>query len=117
MKKKKLSICLNSGPWQKLGFLAYAQALKKNFKVRMTNLQTYQFDNEYLASGGGSPLYPGILQYITVIPQRIRIIAVDAGSEPGTSTTEVWRAGNEPPHLLYNEYLHHWASWSLQRIK
>ena len=54
----------------------------------------------FLASGGGSPLYPGILQYNTMTPQRIRIIAVDAGFEPGTSAPEVWRATNEPPHLL-----------------
>ena len=53
----------------------------------------------FLASGGGSPLYPEILQYNTMILQRIRIIAVDAGFEPGTSAQEVWRATNEPPHL------------------
>ena len=53
----------------------------------------------FLASGGGSPLYPEILQYYTMILQRIRIIVVDAGFEPGTSAPEVWRATNEPPHL------------------
>ena len=52
-----------------------------------------------MASGGGSPLYPEILQYCTMILQRIRIIVVDAGFEPGTSATEVWRTTNEPPHL------------------
>ena len=35
-----------------------------------------------------------------MILQRIRIIVVDAGFEPGTSAPEVWRATNEPPHLL-----------------
>ena len=39
----------------------------------------------FLASGGGSPLYPEILQYYTMILQRIRIIVGDAGFEPGTS--------------------------------
>ena len=53
----------------------------------------------FWASGGGSPLYPEILQYYTMILQRIRIIVVDAGFEPGTSAPEVWRATNEPPHL------------------
>ena len=52
----------------------------------------------FLASGGGSPLYPEILQYYTMILQRIRIIVVDAGFEPETSAPEVWRATNEPPH-------------------
>ena len=52
-----------------------------------------------MASGGGSPLYPEILQYCTMILQRIRIIVVDAGFEPGTSAIEVWRTTNEPPHL------------------
>ena len=55
----------------------------------------------FLASGGGSPLYLEILQYNIMILQRIRIIAVDAGFEPGTSAPEVWRATNEPPHLYY----------------
>ena len=49
--------------------------------------------------GGGFPLYPEILQYYTIFLQRIRIIVVDAGFEPGTSATEVWRTSNEPPHL------------------
>ena len=39
------------------------------------------------------------LQYYTMILQRIRIMVVDAGFEPGTSAQEVWRATNEPPHL------------------
>ena len=39
------------------------------------------------------------LLYFTMILQRIRIIAVDAGFEPGTSAPEVWWATNEPPHL------------------
>ena len=59
----------------------------------------------FLASSGGSPLYPEILQYYTIILQRIRIIVVDAGFEPGTSAPEVWRATNEPPHL-HNEPPH-----------
>ena len=46
----------------------------------------------FMASGGGSPLYPEILQYCTMILQRIRIIVVDAGFEPGTSAPEVWCA-------------------------
>ena len=46
------------------------------------------------------PLYPEILQFYTIILQRIRIIAVDAGCDPGVSVSEVWRATNEPPHLL-----------------
>ena len=58
----------------------------------------------FLASGGGSPLYPEILQYYTMILQRIRIIVVDAGFEPGTSAPEVWRATNEPPHLRSQNY-------------
>ena len=52
-----------------------------------------------MASGGGSPLYSEILQYCTMILQRIRITVVDAGFEPGTSATEVWLTTNEPPHL------------------
>ena len=60
---------------------------------------TLKVDFFFLASGGGSPLYPETLQYITMILQRIRIIAVDAGFETGTSAPEVWRASNEPPHL------------------
>ena len=42
------------------------------------------------------------LEHYTIILQRIRIIAVDAGFEPGTSVPEVWRATNEPPHLNEN---------------
>ena len=34
-----------------------------------------------------------------MILQRIRIIVVDAGFEPGTTAPEVWRATNESPHL------------------
>ena len=41
------------------------------------------------------------LHYYTMILQRIRIIVGDAGFEPGTSAPEIWRATNEPPHLLY----------------
>ena len=52
----------------------------------------------FLASGGGSPLYPEILQYFTMILQRPRIIVGDAGFKPRTSAPEVWRATNEPPH-------------------
>ena len=49
-------------------------------------------NNFFLASGGGSPLYPEILQYYTMILQRIRIIVVDAGFEPETSAPEVLSA-------------------------
>ena len=45
-----------------------------------------------MVSGGGSPLYPEFLQYYTMILQRPRIIVGDAGFEPGTSASEVWRA-------------------------
>ena len=54
----------------------------------------------FLASGGGSPLYLEFLQHDTMILQRPRIIEGDAGFEPGTSASEVWRATNEPPHHL-----------------
>ena len=53
----------------------------------------------FLALGGGFPLYPEFLQYDTMILHRPRIIVGDAGFEPGTSASEVWRATNEPPHL------------------
>ena len=56
----------------------------------------------FLASGGGSPLYPEFLQYYTMILQRPRIIVGDAGFEPGTSASEVWCTSNEPPHLQTN---------------
>ena len=46
----------------------------------------------FLASGGGSTLYPEFLQYETMILQRPRIIVGDSGFEPGTSASEVWRA-------------------------
>ena len=52
----------------------------------------YFFFVYFLASGGGSPLYPEFLQYYTMILQRPRIIVGDAGFEPGTSASEVWRA-------------------------
>ena len=45
------------------------------------------------------------LQYYTMILQRIRIIVVDAGVEPGASAPEVWRATNEPPHPLIYKIL------------
>ena len=44
------------------------------------------------------------LQYCSMILQRPRIIVGDAGFEPGTSVLEVWRATNEPPHLLEQPY-------------
>ena len=50
----------------------------------------------FLASGGGSPLYPEILQYNTMILQRIRIIAVDAGFEPGTFCTFSCKSFKKP---------------------
>ena len=37
--------------------------------------------------------------YYTMTLQRPRINEGDAGFEPGTSASEVWRATNEPPHL------------------
>ena len=46
----------------------------------------------FFASGGGSPLYPEILQYFTMIPRRPWIIVGGGGFEPGTSAPEVWRA-------------------------
>ena len=49
---------------------------------------------------GRVSLYPEILQYCTMTMQRPRIIVGDAGFESGTSATEIWRATNEPPHLL-----------------
>ena len=67
----------------------------------------------FLASGGGSPLYPETLQYITMILQRIRIIAVDARFKPWTSAPEVWRATNEPPHLLSKS--HHISGKELRK--
>ena len=43
--------------------------------------------------------YLEIVQYYTMTLQRPRINEGDAGFEPGTSASEVWRATNEPPHL------------------
>ena len=40
----------------------------------------------------------------TMILQRISIIVGDAGLEAWTSALEVWRATNEPPHLLMMYY-------------
>ena len=73
--------------------------IKKQVRVK-THSKNLVFFVYFLASGGGSPLYPEILQYNTMILQRIRIIAVDAGIEPGTFVPEVWRATNEAPHLI-----------------
>ena len=53
-----------------------------------------------------SPLLPEILQFYTMILQRLRIIVEDVGFEPGTSVPEVWRATKEPPHLLGQEPPH-----------
>ena len=53
-----------------------------------------------------SPLLPEILQFYTMILQRLRIIVEDAGFEPGSSVLEVWRATKEPPHLLGQEPPH-----------
>ena len=47
--------------------------------------------------------YPEFLQYYTMILQRPRIIVGDAGFEPRTTASEVWRATNETPHLLISE--------------
>ena len=59
----------------------------------------------FFVSGGVFPLFPEILQYYTMIPQRPRIIVGDSGYEPGTSAPEVWRPANEPPHLLLQIFL------------
>ena len=45
--------------------------------VRITNI--FFFFVYFLASGGGSPLYPEFLQYYTMILQRPRIVVGDAG--------------------------------------
>ena len=60
---------------------------------------TFFFFVYFLASGGGSPLYPEILQYYSMILQRSRIIVGDAGFEPETSGA----LPNEPTHL-HQEY-------------
>ena len=77
----------------------YASVEKKERNVRSTYIYFF------LASGGGSPLYPEILRYYTMILQRISASAhcgtVDTGFEPGTSAWEVWRTTNEPPHLQF----------------
>ena len=49
------------------------------------------------------------LLYFTMILQRIKIIVVDAGFEPGTSAPEVWCATNEPPHSRSYFY----QSWNI----
>ena len=66
----------------------------------------------FLALGGGSPLYPQILQYYTMILQRIRIYAVDAGVEPGTSAPEVWRAIPMSHHIYVGKFAHMFT-WEL----
>ena len=43
---------------------------------------------------------PSTMKFYTMILQRTRIIAVDAGFEPGTFVPEVWRATNQAPHLI-----------------
>ena len=43
------------------------------------------------------PLYPEIFTVLMIL-QRPRIIVGNAGFEPGSSSSEVWRATNEPPH-------------------
>ena len=57
-----------------------------------TEGHTNFFYNFFFASGVGSPLYPEILQYYTMILQRPRIIVGDAELEPGPFAPEVWRA-------------------------
>ena len=66
----------------------------------------------FLALGGGSPLYPQILQYYTMILQRIRIYAVDAGVEPRTSAPEVWRAIPTSHHIYVGKFAHMFT-WEL----
>ena len=60
-----------------------------------------------------SPLLPEILQFYTMILQRLRIIVEDAGFEPWTSAPEVWCATNEPPHLLSKS--HHISGKELRK--
>ena len=67
--------------------------------ITHSQLRTNFFFVYFLSSGGGSPLYPELLQYNTMILQRIRIIVFDAGFEPEISAPEVWCATNEPSHL------------------
>ena len=64
-------------------------AFKKYNKVPLT---WGNFWYIFLASGGGFPIYPEILQYYTMILQRPRIIVGDTEFGPGTSAPdEVWR--------------------------
>ena len=60
----------------------------------------------FLASGGGLPLCPEILQYTQWLCLSSEFSTVgDAGFEPGTTASVVWSATNEPPHL-HNEPPH-----------
>ena len=79
--------------------IIYALRSQENFSFYFNLNFLFCFLYIFLVPGGGSPLYPENLQYYTMILQRIRIIVVDAGFEPGTSAPEVWRATNEPPPL------------------
>ena len=88
---------LNNGP-QTVFFIASSLFLTV-LRIRIYYFVCFLFVC-FFASGGGSPLYPEFLLYETMILQRSRIIEGDAGFEPGTSASEVWRATNEPPHLL-----------------
>ena len=64
-------------------------------------LSQYFFYISFFCLRGRFPSLPwDFLLYFTMILQRIRIIVVDAGFEPGTSAPEVWCAVNKPPHLL-----------------
>ena len=68
--------------------------------------QTYFLYSLHIMSDRILLFYPEILQYYTMILQRIRIIAVDAGFEPGISAPEVWRATNETPHLQKSHHIY-----------
>ena len=56
------------------------------------------------------------LQYFTMILQRIRIIVVDAGFEPGTSAPEVWCATNEPPCIYKVCYRKGFVAYRTRRL-
>ena len=53
------------------------------------------------------------LLYFTMILQRMRIIVLDAGFEPGTYALEVWCATNEPPHLQIIPRFHYFINFSM----
>ena len=78
-------------------------------KVKTHIMFTYGFEKRmqflqyFFCRKGRFPSLPGDFQhYFTMILLRFRIFVVDTGFEPGTSTSEVWCATNEPPHLQYH---------------